>query len=272
MNKILLPTDFSDNAYRAAEYALLLFQGTNTSFYLLNSYEMPQAGASMLISMEDILKKNSEEELFQLEHALREEYNTPNLQLQTLSIYGDPVYAITKVTDEHSIDMVVMGTKGASGLKEKIIGSNSAHVVKKSSCPVLLVPENTCLQAPSRIVLAIDPSNFNAESLKPLRNLALQTKASVFVLYVAEENEAITEKELIERTGINDSLQGISYVVVIKKSSSAAECIEQYTQEVNANLVVMLPRKTNFFENLFLKSHSKKIAMHTLIPMLALPV
>lgn len=272
MKNILIPTDFSANSKRAAEYAILLFHQNDTHLYLMNSYEMPQAGASMLISMEDILKKNSEEELCSLEIDLKQEFSGHKPNLKTISIYGDPVFAITKTVEDNHIDLVIMGTQGASGIKEKLIGSNTASVVKKVNCPVLTVPEKSPLNVPKRILLAIDPAHFDANALLTLEKIAKAFQSTIYLLYVAAEDTNITDNDLLLLTKLDKQMKGIKIIPKVVISSNPIEAIDAYAEQIEANMVVMLPRKTNFFENLFFKSHSKKMAMHTNIPLLTLPI
>lgn len=272
MKNILIPTDFSPNSRRAAEYAILLFHNSATCLYLMNSYEMPQAGASMLISMEDILKKNSEEELCNLQVDLKQEFSGHKPNLNTLSIYGDPVFAVSKAVEDYNIDLVVMGTQGASGIKEKLIGSNTASVVKKANCPVLVVPEKSPLNVPKRILLAVDPAHFDSNAVIPLQKLAQLFQSTIYLLYVAPEESSVSDNDLLLLTKLDTQFKGIKVIPKVIVSSNAVDAIDSYAEQIEANLVVMLPRKTNFFENLFFKSHSKKMAMHTNIPLLTLPV
>jgi nucleotide-binding universal stress UspA family protein len=272
MKNILIPTDFSANSRRAAEYAILLFHQNDTNLYLMNSYEMPQAGASMLISMEDILKKNSEEELCSLEIDLKQDFSGHKPNLKTISIYGDPVFAVSKVVEDNKIDLIIMGTQGASGLKEKLIGSNTASVVKKANCSVLVVPEKSPLNVPKRILLAIDPANFDANAILPLQKIAKTFQSTIHLLYVASENTKISDNDLLLLTKLDKQLNGIKIVPKVLISTNPVESIDAYAEQIEANMVVMLPRKTNFFESLFFKSHSKKMAMHTNIPLLTLPI
>ena len=123
LKRIILPTDFSKNARNAIKYAIDVFKDQEAEYFLLNIYREPHATSSSLVSIVDILQKSSEESLVREEKKIRDLFPSMNLNMETVSAYGDTTLQINKLAQEKEVDYIIMGTKGASGLKEVILGS-----------------------------------------------------------------------------------------------------------------------------------------------------
>src|SRR5690606_9765636 len=137
MKTILLPTDFSENSWNAITYALNLFEKTTCTFYLLhvNSSSYVMANDSPYIQtdyfVENTFTKPSKLQLKNtLKRILQEFPDNKNHHFFTLTDYNFFIESIRKHVHEKQIDMIVMGTKGATGLKKLIVGSNAADVIK----------------------------------------------------------------------------------------------------------------------------------------------
>ncbi|RMG83540.1 MAG: universal stress protein, partial [Bacteroidetes bacterium] len=130
MKKILLPTDFSENSLKSIEYAINLFKEETVEYFLLNAYMPPQAGAAMLVSIDDILKEDSIKNLRKLHRKLSEKYNELKFEMSYESVKGTLEYGVQYMVRNYGVDLIVMGTKGASGVKEVLVGSNTAEVVR----------------------------------------------------------------------------------------------------------------------------------------------
>ena len=139
--KILIPTDFSDSARVALDYAVNMFQGVvDLEFVLLNSFEMPHGSSAggVMMNLEEFMQRESEKDLAAELKGIREKY--PNLKITPVSRYGSLENAISRTNIEQKVDMVVMGTHGATGFKKALVGSNAQKVVENVHEPVIAVP------------------------------------------------------------------------------------------------------------------------------------
>ncbi len=142
MKKILVPCDFSKPAINAFRMALDFAVQSKGAIHLLNVIEMPVLHDSTLMPtlnfQEEFMKEmrqNAESEFGKL----IAKYNKENSRVVSTVQYGSVNTAILDYLTEHAIDMIVMGSHGASGFREFFIGSNAEKIVRRSSVPVLIV-------------------------------------------------------------------------------------------------------------------------------------
>lgn len=179
MIRILLPTDFSDNSWNAISYALQLFKDEHCTFTLLNTYtpiiyqlESAELGTAQF-GLEDAMREASRNGLDKLVSRISKEYDNPKHTIASLSSFNTITEEIRELYDGNMMDMIIMGTQGASGLKEILFGSNAIHVINKAKCPVLVVPSEYAYEAPrskyyfQRIILLI----LRSDMYKPLQKL-----------------------------------------------------------------------------------------------------
>ena len=141
MKTILLPTDFSDNSWNAIEYALNLNKDTDCNFYLLHvsklsniiTNDFPYIPDQDVI--EDVFVKPAKTRLKTLLKKIVKKFpNNKKHNFYTLTDYNFFIESLRKHIKEKKVDMIIMGTKGASGLSKYIIGSNAGDVITKVKC------------------------------------------------------------------------------------------------------------------------------------------
>lgn len=269
MQNILIPSDFSANALKAAEYAISLF-GSDAHYTLLNTYEVPHSGATMLISIADILEKDSlqllrEEQarLFQLHPGLKD-----NIHVKTAM--GSPSVTIKKIAEE--MDAVVMGTKGASGLKEVLVGSVASNTLTDLTCPVVAVPEGAILSVPRKILFAADDKCLIEGKLPAdLAELANRFDAEVLILNVVPKGD-------ISHVGNNPDhdrpaigvFEKVKHSIHFIEDEDVNHGIESFMKDHAVDMLAMITRKHDLFSRLFGKSNTKSMMMHTDVPLVAL--
>ena len=138
MKKILVPTDFSEAAKNALNYAIELAKKSGSEIYLHHAYTMPQSGSAVMIDVSDVLKQDAEKNL--AKEVERVSSKLENINLHTQSSYSVAVSSIAEFCTKLSVDLIVMGTTGASGMKEVFVGSNTAALIKETRCPIIVVP------------------------------------------------------------------------------------------------------------------------------------
>ncbi len=264
MKTIIVPTDFSPNATKALRFAIQLANRFSAEVHLIHAYEL-HSRAGMLMNIRDFIRKDSEKQLIQvMEQVKGDLLYTASLKSKTLQ--GDAIDVISQYADNHNADIIVMGTKGASGLKEVFLGSNTEGLLKSTTKPVLAIPSDFSEHSFDKITLAVDAQVINElDVLEPLRQIAKVNEATVQVLHVEKENKSAVIDE-----GIDVFLADVKHDFHIIKHSSISAGIKAFNEETGANLLCMIRRKRNFLEKIFHTSITEEKAFHANIPLLVL--
>jgi nucleotide-binding universal stress UspA family protein len=270
--KVLIPTDFSKSARAAFDYAYQLFNHTeDTQFVLLNSYEMPASGSAggVMMSLEEAMRKESENDLkLEISHL---EKTYPGVHVSSVSRYGTLENSVSRTNNEKDIDFVVMGTHGASGLKKALIGSNTMKVIENVARPVISVPAGWNYKEIKDIVYATDLKRLeNLDSLKPLCKLAEVYDSTIHIVYVTDENADIDLEKEVGKLPLNEMFSKRTRKFKVIHSDDVAESIDNYVDEINADLTVIIPKAASFWDKLFNRSVTVQMAFNTKAPMLAI--
>jgi nucleotide-binding universal stress UspA family protein len=269
MKNILIPTDFSDNAKKATDYALTVFDDKGVKITLLNTFYIPYAAPDLIYTATDISKENSIK-LFERElDRISRKFPKLKSELSTSFSVGDVVNVAQSMQD--NFDMIVMGTKGASGIAEVFIGSRTATMVKTVEIPVLVVPEDAEVILPKRILFATDEALMDQKiNVDALKSIAIKNKSKIEALYISdsEDNKEVIQTFIGSEVGVH--LVDIPHKIKIKDGDNVEEAINKYVAENPIDLVAMITTKGNLFHSLFRKSVTKKVVMHTKMPLLVM--
>lgn len=272
MKTIIIPTDFSLNAQKAADFAVNMFIDETVNYELLNVYHVPSANATTLTSIEDVLEKDSKDDCAKEQSRLKDKFELDQSNLNAVSRLGFLPDILGMEAKDKDAYMIVMGTTGASGLKEKVIGSNAAAAVKESNIPVLVIPVEAELKALNNIVIALNLlDDIDVSKLDAVADIARKFNATVTVVDIVK-NESDKNKVLnsSNKILIEEFFEDIVVSVDVVVSDDTVGAIETFVQAKHANLLATSPKSYGFFENLFHSSVSGKLIMHTKIPVLAL--
>ncbi|WMJ72285.1 universal stress protein [Cytophagaceae bacterium ABcell3] len=270
---ILFPTDFSVNAENAMEYAVQLADRYKASLLLFHSFHMPVIRTDVpLEEMEkqvDLAEKEAKKKLQQMQQSIQKKF--PDLSSMIVVRRGFTVENIINLLDEQYIDMIVMGTKGASGIKEIVLGSITGDVIAKAECPVLAIPEDAKYRPFKNMAYAVDHNNPDCEPLSYLVKLALSFDAEAKLVSVLEDGDIQNDKIKEElKSKVAEQVNYASIKVEIVSDKDVLHGINKYVEENHPDLLVMATRKKSLLDKLFKGSLTKKMAFHTHLPLLAL--
>ncbi len=277
MIRILLPTDFSDNAYHAIRYASLIFKERASTFYLLNTY-MPASYAvgSMpnnvsALEMEEIMRENSMKRLDKIEKQLKKDLHITKHEFKKVSAFNFLTNEISKLVKQEAIDYVIMGTQGATGAQEIFIGTQTMNTIKKAKCPVLAVPELAALEIPKKILF---PTDFRLDttdkSLAYLKQICDANNSQILFLHV-DHGESLDESQRKAKEELHKYFQAYNPQFHFDMDINLIDAVNVYQEKFNINLLAMVHNKHGFFSNLLFKHTVNQFAYHTKIPFLVLP-
>ncbi len=267
MKRVLLATDFSNNAHRATDYALLLFKDEGLEFLLLHTVDLIRNIPEMLISVEDILQEQSQRALQATIDRLKLQHQ--DVPMEYLSTYGSPISVVKKVIQQKEIDLVVMGSKGISALNEVFLGSTASKFINILTKPVLVVPSEYELKPPKRIVFGTDLTQVDQlDTLNPMIQLAKKYEAEIVILNVTGSENDSKVRNALSNLDFNKHFSNVNYRFDVSHSPLVLEGILTYLNEYTADMLVLLPKQNPVFEKLLTNRLSDQMALRTTVPLL----
>lgn len=265
MKNILVPTDFSKNAKNAFDFAIKIANHFKSKITLLSVYQAHSPTGSMK-NIDRFLKDENESQL----SAVVKKHQSmilEDVRLEAITINGSTTTAIARIAKDRDIDLIVMGTQGASGLKEIFIGSNTVGVIKRTTKPVLAVPNGSVYKPFKKMVLALDKRDaFPGEQIKPLLRLAQSYNSKVLIYHIAK-----TDDDKSVNPSIDEYFKGLDYSIHESiGASDVNEGINAFVQKNEADLLCMITKKRSFLEGIFNPSVTRREAFNTPVPLLVL--
>ena len=278
MKKVLVPTDFSDNSIDALQYAINIFEDIPGKFYILNTFTVGASRTSTLKNQSrdthlyQLMLEESQNSFVELRKKLSANLNNDKHEYITLSQAGRLTDVISYLIDKKQIDLVVMGTTGASGLK-KLFGSNTVEIINHvDNCPVLSVPLGFRFQYLERVLFATDfKRDFKEENVRLLKELQLIHNFSLTMAWVNKES-LLDEIQLQHKANLAKLLYGHNFKFEeLIFDQSITNTIETYAKKENLNLISLVKYEHNFIEFLTHEAVINEISFSSKIPLLILP-
>jgi nucleotide-binding universal stress UspA family protein len=272
--KFLIPVDFSDTARRAVDYGAALAQKNGSSILLLHITSLHLSGMvqddQMFITQDIEEIENEQLEKWRVEAESR----FPGVRFETRTMTGFPVEWIKQCAEEEQVDLILMGTKGAQGVQEIVLGSHTATLINQTDCPVLAIPEEASFRGIRKIVVATNLEKEDLMMLHQTLDLFGHEKPQITLLHIESSGERDPEAALMNwfHSDILPKVQYPGLKPVCIEENNVIEAMESYMNEEKPDLLVTSTRKRNFFERIFERSVTQKMAFHTHIPLLALHV
>jgi len=277
MKNILFPTDFSPNADNASIFAIEIARKVEGNLVLFHAYSVqlidPNMPAEIYLSAYQEEEKIAKENLEMLSKKIIDANKSPDgknlFTTEAIVTQGLIVDEVLSLIDDFKIDLVVMGTHGASGITELILGSNTASVIEKSPVPVLAIPQNAIYKGIDNIVYAYDDIRSGLPSFQKLLEFSKMYDAQITLLHIIEGSDNTEEmnKEEFEKLKQNVNYEKINLQLV--KEENVLEGINDYINSNIVDVLAMAIRKRTLLDKIFNRSLTKKMAYHTKIPLLA---
>lgn len=271
MVNILVPTDLSDLSKVAVQYAIKITNklgGTITLLHVINIVQPTRVTMRLRLKaleqeLVDIANEDMEKLVKEVSKNLKS-LSPIELRIVKGSSFNDTVKRQAK---KLRAGLIVMGTRGASGLKKYVLGSNTASVIEVSHIPVLAVPERGDFKNFKNVVYASDLTHLEKE-LQTLMPYLEQFDSIVHLIHITSSLKAVSALEkkidiMVKKSGFKNV---IVRVIVNKKVD---EAIDYYVETKKADLLAMFTHDPTFYEKLFDRSMTRKMAFHSNVPLLA---
>ena len=258
-------------------YALNLFKNEECIFYFLHTYVPPFYRMDYMIggpAMSGLPDTMLEITLTGLDKTLEDvEKHFPNEKhtYKKIASFNMLTDEINDITDREDIDIIIMGTQGATGAKQIFLGTNTVFVIRKAKIPVLAIPENYNFEGIENILFPSDYLTlYKRRELKPLLYFAKQHNASITSLHVTEEGE-LTEAQEKHRDFLQECLEEVPCQCKELYQEKMPGAVYDYLSVNNYQLLAMMNKKHSFLERMLLKQNVEDIGFHVDVPFLVLP-
>lgn len=278
MKNILIPTDFSENAWNAIEYALRFFARSNCNFYILhvstssNSNYHEKENLTENTNVVSVAKSPAKKLLQQtIKRIIKSPYVNSKHRFYPVMDTNYVVNSIRKQVAEKKIDFIVMGTRGESGLNNLAVGRNTGNVITKVKCTTLVVPENAKYVNLKEVAFPTDFSFFyHAETLQPMADIVEANHAAVRALHISNIQESLNEDQKENKEFLNDYFSSQEHSFHFIANNNIEEAVQNFVENKQINLIAMLAKNLNYFQKILFHQTTSKVSYYTDVPFLVL--
>lgn len=277
MKNILFPTDFSPTADNAFVYALHLAKSLGADLHVLHTYSIPIVSGLGVESSEVIQQVYENVELTSFENFkdkavelrnIAENEGVSDVKLSFVFQEGDLIMNILETISKEHIDLVVMGTSGASGFEKKFFGSNTVNTIKSIDIPILSVPHQAKFKGITKIGFTTIFKDSDKKPLSEVLKIAEQFNAKVRCLNVAKDMRDVTVELAVREWERDFGSDQLKFIIREEAEQPIEEHISEFIRDLNLSFLAIVKRNQTFFERIFNPSLSKKLSYKLDVPLL----
>ncbi len=276
MKTILVPVDFSDEAKYACKAAASIAKKTNSEIILLHMLDIPSTsidpmvagnlsgGAQTIFYMKTIHKRFGEFKAFSF---------FEGLTVTESVIFKKAFQGVIEESSKNNVGLIVMGSQGATGLKEMLVGSNTEKVVRQSDIPVLVIKQDIENFDIKDMIFASDFGEDSKNNFKKVIDFATLFGAKIHFLYVNTIHNFEPTRD--SKKKLNSFISDFNIdncTVNIYNDTSIEEGILNYGKEINADVIAINTHGRSGLSQLFNESISKELANHALRPVVTFKI
>lgn len=276
MRKILILTDFSENATNALKYAIDLFKYDKSEFFIMHAYQDDiysnkyKVSRTTLVKVTKKVANSSQKQLEVLLQNIKQISPNPKHAYNIISANNILVDEAEIIADKESIDLIVMATRGFTNNKKITFGSYTLQVLKYVQCPVLVIPEGYKFNKPKQILF---PTNYlipyKRRELKLLSELASQNSSKIDMLYIATIKK-ISMRQQDNSDFIKEQFFKNELRFVTLNSNEITNTITSYIKENSIDMLVMVNNRHTYLEDMLTQTTIDKMSFSVHIPFLVL--
>lgn len=277
MTKILVPTDFSKNALKAITYASEIAQKTGATIFLMHAIE---PSINMATMQSDSSKPNVIKERSGKLRLSRDTIASiyPGVKVITHLSGGNTADSIVAFSEKEKVDLIIMGTTGASGWKKFFMGSVASGTIAKTSIPVLTIPAAYAVEEPDAVLFATNHFEKDKNILGKIIDISSLFSAAVHVVIFKENNGEKYADLIYNEEQLNNYLRFLKeafpeadFKGELLEGKDFERALEKYSNEHGIDIISLITYPKSFLEKLLQKSVTTQMAFHSTTPILAIP-
>lgn len=276
MRKVLIPTDFSENAFNALKYACQVFKYEKSEFYMVHAYadeayrQVAVNDRNILEQLKETIFQNSEEQLKQVQEKLNEYAPNPKHTYKFVSVFANLLDAVNDRVEQENMDIVVMGTRGKTNDRTITFGSCTLHVMRYVHCPVLAIPEGYEYHPPKEVLFATNYLvPYKRRELKLLCEMTGSFRSTIHMLYI-DPVKRLSLRQEDNQEFLKGCLQKPKLLFETSLEKDKTLAITKYIVHRSIDMLVIVNSRHSYLEDMLYQSTIDKLGLHVKIPFLVL--
>lgn len=272
MKKFLVPIDFSETSENAAKYAVELVASLDQESHLIFYHVYSRIILPTLTARDEGSRQKVSEQALD---ALKKKLNPGGEQfISCVAEEGSFIENISDYVLANKIDLIIMGITGSSRIAQVFMGTSTLNVVRNVNCPVMIIPPEAKFKGLKKVLFTSDFKDVARTHPFPvLQKIMDMFKPELQIVNVDEEHFVeLTDEYKIERSAMEDKLGMYNPEFTFLRAFDFIDGVNTIVQTRNFDAIITLPRKQGVLAQLFKTSHTKKLAYHSSIPIIAIPM
>jgi nucleotide-binding universal stress UspA family protein len=274
IKRILVPTDFSENARTAYEYAIDLAEKHKASIDVIHIYTPVDDGIPM-IAPDRVSSINLKEKLTEfVTHSIEDDDDEGYISLRKVKVNAELKFGSVSDTiidlSKKDYDLIVMGSVGEGSFAEIVFGSVTTKVAQDAFCPVLVVPKNSRFHDIKKLLYACDFKHKSFKHPALISEVAMLFKSKIDLVYVKHKdskNENYTQDLSDMEAVFATQAPNLTVKTHVVEEEDVFYGINQFAEEHKTDMVVLITKHYSFLEKAFRSSVTKEMAMYTKLPL-----
>lgn len=272
MDTIIVPVDNGEASKNAVIYAAEIAKDLGKNILLINAYQVPVSYTEVpLVTMSLAQIEEASKELLEQYKTEIQKKTSIGCKIYTESVYGEIENEIKKTIEKINPYIIIIGTAGRSGLGRFFLGSTSLKIINETKTPVLIIPPNLKYKRFLNIGLTSDFEDvIENTSTRVIAELVRKYKSKLSVLHVDYERYHFNASTPMETMNLDYILSDLNPTYHYIENKDTIDGIITYATENDVDLLVVYPKKHNWFEQIFEKSKTRELIQKAIKPILCL--
>ncbi len=273
MKTFIVPTDFSISAKSATSYAAGLVKDLGqTRILLYTVYDNIETGIDSSVvyndhsarkTIMDLALENTRKEMLEI---------APGADIECRSEEAASfLESLERLVNREGASLIIMGITGTSAVQQVVIGSNTLKIAARNVCPVLIVPPDATFQPVHNVAYTTDFVDIDTTTpTAPLREMLGLFKPFIHVVHVDKDPVKISTAYKTEQEKLDKLLEGFDTEYYSIQQDDYVDAINQFVGDYAIDMIFTVPKNHSFPGNLFSASHTRKLAYHSRVPIMAI--
>ena len=269
MKRILLLTDFSDNAQNAIDFAVQMYKDVKCSFFIMNVHKAGSYTADDLImspkdSIHDSITKEPKAKLKAIIDNLKNNYNNSNHSFEGIIDFDVFTDSVNQAVSQKQIDLIILGSNGATGAREVVFGSNTLQIIRNVNCPTFIIPDEFSYKPSNKLVLALDANdNINSGAFTALQSFLEEFPHTFHILRIYPDNGLSDQTKNDEKV-----LSSLNCTYHVINNVPLHHALNSYLQLFDIDKVAIFSKHESFFQRFITGSPTTKVSKTINVPLL----